>query len=54
MGFLMHRRAWAHILDLQPGTYRLHELQPTGIMEGAEFLGSLGGTITANDTLLLF
>lgn len=35
--------------DLDPGTYRLHEVQPTDVDDGAEILGSLGGAIPAND-----
>ena len=39
--------------DLDPGTYRVHEIQPTGVDDGAEILGSLGGTIMADDTMQL-
>jgi PKD repeat protein len=39
--------------DLDPGTYRLHEVQPTGVNDGAEIVGSLGGTIVANDVIEL-
>jgi 2-hydroxy-3-keto-5-methylthiopentenyl-1-phosphate phosphatase len=39
--------------DLLPGVYRLHELQPTGVTDDAEILGSVGGTIPANDTMQL-
>jgi SdrD B-like protein/cadherin domain-containing protein len=39
--------------DLEPGTYQLHEVQPTGVDDGAEILGSLGGTIPADDTMQL-
>jgi hypothetical protein len=39
--------------DLDPGTYRVRELQPTGVNDGAEQLGSLGGSIVANDTMQL-
>ena len=39
--------------DLEPGTYRLHELQPTGVDDGPEILGSVGGTIPLNDTFQL-
>jgi len=39
--------------DLNPGTYQLREIQPTGVDDGAESLGSLGGTIVANDTMQL-
>jgi hypothetical protein len=39
--------------DLVPGTYRVHERQPGGVTDGPDFLGSLGGTIAASDTLQL-
>jgi hypothetical protein len=39
--------------DLYPGTYLLHEVQPTGVDDGEEILGSLSGTIPANDTMQL-
>lgn len=39
--------------DLDPGTYQLLETQPTGVTDGAEALGSLGGTIVANDRMQL-
>ncbi|MCH8045147.1 MAG: cadherin domain-containing protein [Planctomycetes bacterium] len=39
--------------DLDPGTYRVHEQQPTGVDDGAEHLGSLGGLIVSNDTMQL-
>ena len=39
--------------DLDPGTYRLHEVQPTGVSDGAEILGSLGGMVVTNDTMQL-
>ena len=39
--------------DLEPGTYRLREIQPSGVTDGAEQLGSLGGTIVANDVMEL-
>jgi parallel beta-helix repeat protein len=38
---------------VDPGIYQLHEVQPTGVEDGAEILGSLGGTIPANDTMRL-
>src|SRR5262249_23380644 len=38
---------------LTPGTYRLHEVQPSGVTDGADLLGSLGGTVVANDTFQL-
>lgn len=37
--------------DLVAGTYQLHEVQPTGVDDGGELLGSLGGSIAANDTM---
>jgi len=39
--------------DIDPGTYQLREVQPTGVDDGVEILGSLGGTIPANDTMRL-
>ena len=39
--------------DLRPGTYRIREVQPTGVDDGREILGSLGGSIPANDTMQL-
>ncbi|MCH7751046.1 MAG: hypothetical protein IH898_02670, partial [Planctomycetes bacterium] len=39
--------------DLDPATYQLHEIQPTGVDDGAELLGSLGGSIPANDIMQL-
>lgn len=39
--------------DLNPGTYQLHELQPSGVADGQERLGSLGGTIEGNDLMQL-
>jgi hypothetical protein len=40
--------------DLDPGIYRLHEIQPTGVDDGPEFLGSLeDDSIVANDTMQL-
>ncbi|MBN1590850.1 MAG: hypothetical protein JW888_15160, partial [Pirellulales bacterium] len=39
--------------DLAPGTYQIHELQPTGVDDGLEALGSLSGSIPANDTMQL-
>ncbi|MCH8042963.1 MAG: hypothetical protein IID44_04525 [Planctomycetes bacterium] len=39
--------------DLDSATYQLHELQPSGVDDGAEGLGSLGGVIVANDTMQL-
>jgi hypothetical protein len=39
--------------DLDPGDYQLHEIQPTSVTDGAESLGSLGGTVVANDLMQL-
>ena len=39
--------------DLDPGDYRLQEVQPTGVVDGAETLGSLGGVIVENDLMQL-
>jgi hypothetical protein len=39
--------------DLNPATYRLREVQPTGVDDGAEILGSLGGSVVSNDTMQL-
>ena len=40
--------------DLDPGTYLIHEVQPTGVDHGAEILGSLDGdAIVADDTMQL-
>ena len=38
---------------LQPGIYQVSEEQPTGVSDGGEQLGSLGGTIVANDRMQL-
>ena len=38
---------------MDPGTYLLREVQLTGVDDGEEVLGSLGGTIPANDTMRL-
>ncbi len=37
--------------DLDPGTYLIREVQPTGVADGAELLGTLDGTIVANDVM---
>jgi len=37
--------------DYQVGVYQIRETQPTGVDDGAEHLGSLGGTILANDLM---
>ncbi|MCA9193938.1 MAG: hypothetical protein KDB03_19335 [Planctomycetales bacterium] len=39
--------------DLNPGEYRLAEVQPSGVSDGAEILGSLGGLLVANDAMQL-
>ena len=39
--------------DHDPGTYRIRQVQPTGVADGAESLGSLGGTIVENDVMEL-
>lgn len=39
--------------DLDGGTYQLHEIQPTGVDDGAELIGSLGGSLPADDTMQL-
>lgn len=39
--------------DLAPGDYRLQELQPSGVTDGAEILGSLGGAVIADDIIQL-
>ena len=40
--------------DLDPGIYLLNEIQPTGVDDGPEFLGSLEHhSIVANDTMQL-
>jgi hypothetical protein len=39
--------------DLDPGVYQLFETQPSGVSDGAEQLGSLGGTVVANDQMQL-
>ena len=38
---------------LQPGIYQVSEEQPSGVSDGGEQLGSLGGTIVANDRMQL-
>ena len=37
--------------DYDPGTYQIREVQPTGVTDGAESLGNLGGTIVSNDVM---
>jgi hypothetical protein len=39
--------------DLPPGTYQLRELQPSGVDDGPELLGSLGDAVVANDVMQL-
>jgi hypothetical protein len=39
--------------DLDPAEYQLNELQPSGVADGLDILGSLGGVVTANDTMQL-
>lgn len=39
--------------DFDPGTYRLREIQPTGVDDGAESLGNLGGSLFGNDVMEL-
>jgi len=39
--------------DYEPGEYQIRELQPAGIEDGPELLGSLGGTIPENDLMLI-
>jgi protocatechuate 3,4-dioxygenase beta subunit len=37
-------------IKLRPGTYHIGEHQPTGWLDGKDTLGSLGGSISGNDT----
>jgi len=37
--------------DFDPGTYRIRETQPSGVTDGAEHIGSAGGSIVANDVM---
>lgn len=37
--------------DYEPGEYQIREVQPTGVEDGPELLGSLGGTTPANDLM---
>jgi YVTN family beta-propeller protein len=39
--------------DLDPGEYRIHQVQPAGVDDGAEIVGSEGGTILPDDTMQL-
>ncbi|MCA9059546.1 MAG: hypothetical protein KDA85_13660, partial [Planctomycetaceae bacterium] len=39
--------------DLPAASYRIRELQPSGVTDGEEQLGSLGGTVVANDVMQL-
>ena len=37
--------------NLRPGTYSIVELQPTGLLDGDEHVGSAGGAVTGNDKI---
>lgn len=37
--------------DLEPGEYQIAEQQPTGVSDGDETIGSLGGTVVADDVM---
>lgn len=37
--------------DLDPGDYQIREVQPSGVSDGAESVGSLGGQLVANDLM---
>ena len=37
--------------NLLPGTYGVHEVQPTGVLDGDEHVGSAGGLISSDDTI---
>ncbi|MCA9061831.1 MAG: cadherin-like domain-containing protein, partial [Planctomycetaceae bacterium] len=37
--------------DLPTGTYRVVEHQPTGVSDGPEIIGDLGGSVVANDVI---
>ena len=37
--------------DLDPSVYRMREVQPTGVDDGVEILGSAGGSTPFNDTM---
>jgi hypothetical protein len=39
--------------DLDPGIYQVFENHPTGVQDGPELLGSLGGSVVDNDTMEL-
>ena len=39
--------------DIDPDEYMVRQIQPTGTSDGPELLGSLGGSIPANDTMQL-
>jgi SdrD B-like domain/Cadherin domain/Bacterial Ig domain len=39
--------------DLDPGTYEVRESQPSGVDDGAEKLGSEGGTVVSDDLIQL-
>ena len=37
--------------NLRPGTYTIVELQPAGLLDGDEHVGSVGGAVTGNDKI---
>ena len=37
--------------NLQPGTYGIEEVQPSGYFDGEDFVGTVGGTKVANDRI---
>ncbi len=37
--------------NLAPGTYQIHEIQPTGVTQGPAVLGSVGGSVVNNSTM---
>lgn len=39
--------------DVEPSTYRIQQVQPSGVDDGFEQIGSLGGTIVSEDTMRL-
>lgn len=39
--------------DLDPGVYQVFENHPSGVDDGPELLGTLGGTVVANETMQL-
>src|SRR5262249_22457454 len=40
-----------NFLNLQPGTYKMAEVQPSAFADGKEQVGTLGGTLAANDVI---